>query len=184
EQVRPLLPAGPGCLVLVTSRDPLGGLVARDGARLLNLDVLAPVEARALLVAVLGADRVEAEPDAVDELARLCAYLPLALRIAAANVTVHRNEKIAAYTARLRRSDRLAALAVHGDPQTAVRAAFDLSYVALPEPAQRLFGLLGLAPGSDVTIGAAAALAATTLQEAGQLLGSLARAGLISEPVS
>jgi hypothetical protein len=72
ERVRPLLPGGTGCLVLVTSRDQLGGLVARDGARRIRLDVLAATEAHALLAQLLGAERVATEPAAVTELARLC----------------------------------------------------------------------------------------------------------------
>src|SRR6185369_5711268 len=83
DQVRPLLPGAPGCLVLVTSRDALTGLVARDGARGLRLDVLVATEANDLLTYLLGDDRVRAEPAAVTELAELCAYLPLALRITA-----------------------------------------------------------------------------------------------------
>ena len=88
-QVRPLLPASPGCLVLVTSRDRLSGLVARDGARRLSLDVLGADEAQLLLERILGGERVAAEPDAAAELARMCSYLPLALRIAAATLLDH-----------------------------------------------------------------------------------------------
>ncbi|HET9137790.1 AfsR/SARP family transcriptional regulator, partial [Actinophytocola sp.] len=82
EQVRPLLPGSAGCLVLVTSRDPLCGLVARDGAHRVALDALTPDEARALLARILPSAR----PDAIAELARLCAHLPLTLRTAAANL--------------------------------------------------------------------------------------------------
>src|SRR5439155_14566148 len=125
DQVRPLLPGSPGCLVLVTSRDAMAGLVALDGAHQVTLDVLPPDEADALLASLLGADRVAAEPDAAAELARLCAYLPLALRIAAANLTGQSGRAIADATAELRAGDRLAALQVTGDGQAAVRAAFD-----------------------------------------------------------
>src|SRR5205823_10796551 len=86
DQLRPLLPVAPSCLAVVTSRDALADLVAGDGARLLTLDVLAPDEAGDLLARILGDGRVAAEPAATAELARLCAYLPLALRIAAANL--------------------------------------------------------------------------------------------------
>ena len=84
QQVRPLLPGGPGCLVLITSRRQLAGLAATDGARLLTLDVLPPAEARQMLTARLGAGRAAAEPAAVTQIAALCAHLPLALAIAAA----------------------------------------------------------------------------------------------------
>ena len=181
EQVRPLLPGDPGCVVLVTSRDAFAGLTARDGAHRLTLDVLNPEDAHTLLVRILGARRVSAEPDATAELARLCAYLPLALRIAAATLNVRSQHRIAGYVADLRADDRLAQLAVDGDEDTAVRTAFDISYADLPAPACRLFRLLGLAPGPDITTPAAAALSGTTAVEAGRLLDRLARAHLIDE---
>jgi DNA-binding SARP family transcriptional activator/tetratricopeptide (TPR) repeat protein len=176
DQVRPLLPGAAGCLVLVTSRDALTGLVARDGARGLRLDVLAPAEARTLLTYLLGADRVHAQHDAVDELAALCAHLPLALRITAANLGAH---TVAEYNDLLRAGNRLAALQVDGDEQAAVRAAFDLSYAALPDDARRLFRLLGLVPGTDVTIEAAAALSGFDRGTVEALLTRLAAAHLV-----
>lgn len=176
DQVRPLLPGAPGCLVLVTSRDALTGLVARDGARGLRLDVLSPAEARTLLEYLLGADRVHAEDEAVTELAELCAYLPLALRITAANLGEH---TVAEYCELLRAGNRLATLQVDGDEQAAVRAAFDLSYAALPDDARRLFRALGLVPGTDVTVEAAAALAGVDVPAAEHLLTRLAAAHLV-----
>jgi DNA-binding SARP family transcriptional activator/tetratricopeptide (TPR) repeat protein len=180
EQVRPLLPGTPGCLVLVTSRDRLSGLVARDGARRLSLDVLAPGEARELLVGLLGTQRAAAELDAVEELARVCAYLPLALRIAAAHLTDRPRHGIAAFVAELA-ADRLAGLEVPGDEQAAVRAAFDVSYARLDEPARRLFRLLGLVPGPDVPVAAAAALADAPVAEVRRLLARLTGAHLLDE---
>lgn len=178
DQVRPLLPGAPGCLVLVTSRDALTGLVARDGARGLRLDVLTEDEARALLTYLLGADRVHAEERAARELAELCAHLPLALRITAANLGDH---TLAEYRDLLRAGNRLATLQVDGDEQAAVRAAFDLSYAALPDDARRLFRLLGLVPGPDVTVEAAAALAGVDAPAAAALLTRLAVAHLVDE---
>src|SRR5207244_129202 len=102
DQVRPLLPGGPGCLLLVTSRNQLAGLVARDGGRQLTLDVFTAEESHALLAGVVGRHRVTAEPDATAELAQLCAYLPLALRIAAANLARRPQHTIAGYAAELR----------------------------------------------------------------------------------
>jgi tetratricopeptide (TPR) repeat protein/transcriptional regulator with XRE-family HTH domain len=180
-QVRPLLPGSGGCLVLVTSRDRLAGLVARDGARRLSLEVLEASEAVALLARILGRERVVAEPQAAAELARVCGYLPLALRIAAANLTDQPHRSLAGYLAELQAGDRLAALQVDGDEQAAVRAAFDLSYRRLAPETQRLFRLLGLVPGPDVTAAAAAALAETTLEEAGRLLARLAGVHLLAE---
>src|SRR5439155_1002930 len=171
EQVRPLLPAGSGSLALVTSRDALAGLAA-DGAVPRTLDVLTRDEAHDLLTGLLGAARVGAEPVAAAELAHLCAYLPLAVRIAAANLPDR--ESLGAYTARLRAGNRLAALEVEGDREAAVRVAFELSYAGLPAPARRLFRLLGLIPGSDVTAEAAAALAGGSVAEVRPVLERLA----------
>ena len=179
EQVRPLLPGSPASLALVTSREALTGLVARDGARRLALDVLNNDEARALLALVLGAERVAAEPEPADELARLCGYLPLALRIAAAKLA--NGGSIAGGVADLSAGDRLAALEVYGDEQSAVRAAFDRSYAALPEPEQRMFRRLGLAPGPDAGLPAAAALAGTSTAQARSLLDRLVTAHLVDE---
>lgn len=180
-QVRPLLPGSPGCLALVTSRDRLAGLVARDGTHRLTLDVLDADDAHDLLAHLLGVAGVRAEPEATAELARACGYLPLALRIAAANLTDHPDRSIAAYVEDLVEGRRLDALAVAGDEENAVRAAFDLSYRTIPEPAQRMFRLLGLVPGPDITPPAAAALADIPPAEASRVLDRLAAAHLIGE---
>jgi DNA-binding SARP family transcriptional activator len=87
QQARPLLPAGPGCRVLVTSRRQLAGLAAADGARLLTLDLPSHAEARQMLTLRLAAECAAAEPDAVDQIVSLCARLPLALAVAAALAT-------------------------------------------------------------------------------------------------
>jgi tetratricopeptide (TPR) repeat protein len=179
DQVRPLLPASPGCLVLVTSRDTLGGLIARDGARHLTLDVLSQDEAEALLARVLGPERTHAEPEATGRLARLCALLPLALRIAAANLTFDPDRGIADHVAALSTGDRLGSLEVGADEQSAVRAAFALSYVGLTPAARRLFRLLGLAPGPDITAAAAGALAGLEPDVAARLLDRLAGSHLL-----
>jgi DNA-binding SARP family transcriptional activator/tetratricopeptide (TPR) repeat protein len=169
DQVRPLLPGTPGCLVVVTSRDRLRGLVARDGARRVELGMLGPDEATVLLGRMLGADRVAAEPAAAAELARMCAYLPLAVRIAAADVT----GSIADHVDRLRRADRLSAFDVPGDPASAVRASFEFSYAALDPAACRLFRLLGTIPAGEVGAPAAAALAGRPEPETRQVLDRL-----------
>ncbi len=174
-QIRPLLPGGAGCLVLVTSRDQLAGLVARDGAIRIALDVLSPAEARSLVTGLLGA-----EETGYTELAILCGHLPLALRIAAARITSSR-ASILDYVAQLRRN-RLDALEIDNDPEAAVRRALDHSYAALPPTARRLFRLLGLAPGPDFAPLAAAALAdLPTTPEATDLIRRLTAAHLIDE---
>jgi DNA-binding SARP family transcriptional activator len=100
-QVRPLLPASPGSLVVITSRDRLTGLVALDGARRIDLHALTPDESRDLLAGLIGRARVHAEPAAVAELARICAHLPQALRIAAAGLADEPHRTIASYAADL-----------------------------------------------------------------------------------
>ena len=179
EQVRPLVPGSPGCLVLVTSRDRLAGLSATHSARRLTLGVLSPGEAVSLLGWVLGTQRVAAEPEAASELAAVCGLLPLALRIAAANLACHPDQSIAEYAAGLREGDRLGDLAVDGDAGLAVRAAFDCSLAALDLEAQRLFWLLGIVPGPDFPAEAAAALAAVPVPQARWLLERLAAAHLV-----
>jgi DNA-binding SARP family transcriptional activator/tetratricopeptide (TPR) repeat protein len=152
DQVRPLLPDAASCLAVITSRDELREL---DASRL-RLGVLSDADAAGLLTSVLGADR--ATGDAVAELAALCGHLPLALRIAAANVAARPQQTIDVHLADLREGNRLTELSVPGDRQAAVRAAFDLSYAALSTSDQQLFRRLGLIPGVDFTPAVAAAL--------------------------
>ncbi|CCH32452.1 BTAD domain-containing putative transcriptional regulator [Actinosynnema sp. NPDC047251] len=181
-QVRPLLPGTPACTVLITSRNRLDGLVAHEGARQLRLDVLGPEDAREVLSRIAGAARVAGAPEAVGDLVALCGGLPLALRIAAAHLAAQPARSISDYVTALAAGDRLAALEVQGDPTAAVAAAVDLSY-ALQEPlAQRLFRLIGMVPGPDVTAPAVAALADIGHTEAEQGLRALVAANLVEQP--
>ncbi|MEV8456177.1 BTAD domain-containing putative transcriptional regulator [Streptomyces sp. NPDC052095] len=182
DQVRPLLPGSGDCRTVITSRTHLSGLIANDGARPLGLDVLNLSEAHALLTRILGEHRVAVEPDAVVELARLCGWLPLAIRIAGANLIAHRTIGVAEYCAELAGGNPLSRLQVEGDERSAVRAAFHLSYEALSEPARRMFRLLGLAPGPDITAPGAAALIDAGPGEAERLLRTLAHAHLVQQP--
>ncbi|MEU6541014.1 BTAD domain-containing putative transcriptional regulator [Streptomyces sp. NPDC047000] len=182
-QVRPLLPGAPGCLVIVTSRNQLSGLVAVDGAHPLHLDVLSEPEARALLARRLGADRIAAEPDAVEEIIARCARLPLALAVTAARAATRSAISLAAIAAELRDSaDGLDAFR-DGDPAADVRAVFSWSYHSLTPDAARLFRLLGLHPGPDIALPAAASLAGLTLPHTRQLLAELIQAHLVDESV-
>jgi DNA-binding SARP family transcriptional activator/tetratricopeptide (TPR) repeat protein len=182
EQVRPLLPGSAGCLVVVTSRRSLPGLAA-EGARVLTLDVMSQAEAGELLSARLGARRAAAEPEAVSELAALCARLPLALAVAAVHAAARPDLALASLTAQLRdmggRLDELAA----GDRASSVRAVLSWSYQNLSGPAARMFRLLGLHPGPDVTAAAAASLAGIGVPAARRILAELSSAHLIMEPV-
>jgi tetratricopeptide (TPR) repeat protein/transcriptional regulator with XRE-family HTH domain len=183
RQVRPLLPAGPGSLVLVTSRRQLGGLAAADGARLLTLDTLRHAEAVQLLAARLGAARAAAEPAAAGQIARLCACLPLALAVAAARAAARPGFPLAALAAELADSaGRLDALDA-GDPGSSVRAVFSWSYQQLSDESARMFRLLGLHPGPDISVPAAASLLGIAEAHARRLLRELARAHLTVEHV-
>jgi DNA-binding SARP family transcriptional activator len=182
DQVRPLLPSSPGSVALITSRDRLAGLLARDGATRITLDVLDPDEAVALLTRILGVERVAAEPAAARDLAEVCGYLPLALRIAAANLADQAGVPIADRVAELRAGSRLAALTIEGDAASALRSAFDQSYATLDQATARLFRLLGLHPGPDVTPPAAAVLAGVPVAAATAALHRLVAAHLVTEP--
>ena len=181
-QVRPLLPATPTAMVLITSRSELASLVVTHGATTISLDVLTVAEARDMLTERLGADRVAAEPEAADELIGLCARLPLALAITAARAVTHPGFTLAALTAELRDAKgRLDALST-GEDATDVRAVLSWSYQNLQPPAARMFRLLGLHPGPEITAAAAASLAGTGLAEARRLLRELTRCHLLAEP--
>jgi tetratricopeptide (TPR) repeat protein len=183
QQVRPLLPASPASLVIVTSRNQLGGLAAADRARLLTLDVLGQGEAVQMLTSRLGAGRAAAEPGAAGEIAALCGRLPLALAIAAARAQARPDFPLAALAAELRdRAGRLDALDA-GDPAASVRAVFSWSYRQLSAAAARMFRLLGLHPGPDISPEASASLAAVDEPEARHLLAELTRAHLVAEHV-
>ncbi|HLU57068.1 MAG TPA: BTAD domain-containing putative transcriptional regulator [Pseudonocardia sp.] len=181
EQVAPLLPGSPGCAVLVTSRRQLGGLVAVHGARSLPLDVLPDAEARALLAGHLGRERLDAEPDAVDAVLRACAGLPLALAIVAARASTRPHLPLAAVAEELQNGPgRLDALDA-GDARADLRSVFSWSYRALRPEAARLFRRLGLHPGPDVGLPAAAGLAGVDVHEVRPLLAELTGASLLTE---
>jgi DNA-binding SARP family transcriptional activator len=180
EQVRSLLPGESGCLVLVTSRDALAGLVARDGARRVLLDVLSPGDAVALLRELIG-PRVEAEPEAAARLADSCCQLPLALRVAAELAAARPELALATLAAELDGQGWLDALEAGGDPATAVRAVFSWSCSYLSAGAARAFRLAALHPGADFDAHAVAALTGTSYQEASRALAELVRASLIQQ---
>ncbi|TDP94902.1 ATP-binding protein [Labedaea rhizosphaerae] len=182
EHVRELLPGEPNCLVVITSRDALTGLVAREGARRLDLDLLPEADAIALL-ATLVPDRAEAEPAAVAALADQCARLPLALRIAAEHARNHPDLPLGTLVHELRdERHRLDLLDAGGDARTEVRAVLSWSYRQLNPAAARLFELLGPLPGADFDAYAAAALLGTDLVDARTQLDTLRQAHLLQTP--
>ncbi|MBB5800373.1 DNA-binding SARP family transcriptional activator/tetratricopeptide (TPR) repeat protein [Saccharothrix ecbatanensis] len=180
EHVRPLLPGSPDCLVLVTSRDQLSGLVA-DGARHLTVDLLEADEARRLLAGRLGAERIAAEPRAVDEIVALCARLPLALAVVAARAATHPKFGLVALARELRAARGSLDEFSGADPATDPRAVFSWSYLQLTADAARLFRLTGLHPGPDLGTHAAASLAGLPSRAVRPLLAELSRAHLVTE---
>jgi tetratricopeptide (TPR) repeat protein/transcriptional regulator with XRE-family HTH domain len=179
EQVRPLLPGSASVAVLVTSRDCLAGLVARDGASRLDLDRLPTADAVALLRQLIG-ERADADPVATEALAERCARLPLALRVIAELAVSRPLARLCELVAELddvrRRLDWFDAA---GDPRTAVPVAFSWSLRHLPDAAARAFPLLGLHPGPDFDPYAVAALAGMEAARAQRALEALANARLI-----
>jgi DNA-binding SARP family transcriptional activator len=183
DQVRPLLPGSPGSLVLVTSRSQLTGLVVAEGATPLTLDVLTQEEAHELLGRRLGKDVVAAEPEAASELISLCARLPLALGVAAGRAATRPGFSLAALAAELRDTRNRLEMLDAGDAATDVRAVLSWSYEQLSPSAARMFRLLGLHPGPDVSLAAAASLAGVSRSEAASALRELTRVHALAEHV-
>ena len=180
-QVAPLLPGDPSCMVVVTSRHQLAGLVTAHGARLLDLDVLTEVEARELLTRHLGHGRVAAEPEAVTELLKRCAGLPLALGIVAARAVTHPGFPLSVLAEELREVSTCLDALDAGELNVNLRAVLSWSYQALDAEAAGVFGLLGLAPGPDISLPAAASLTAQPISHARKLLRDLETAHLVQE---
>ncbi|MDP9795877.1 tetratricopeptide (TPR) repeat protein [Catenuloplanes nepalensis] len=183
-QVRPLLPGTDTCLVLVTTRSRLSGLAARDGARRLTLDLLPETDAVTLLRALTSGYRADDDsPGAYEELAQLCARLPLALRIAAERAASRPRMPLTDLIRDLRDESALwdALTAEDSDEADAVRTVFAWSYRALTEPAARLFRFLGLHPGAEFSTEAAAALAGAPVPITRQHLDLLVGTHLIEQ---
>jgi tetratricopeptide (TPR) repeat protein/transcriptional regulator with XRE-family HTH domain len=178
DQVRPLLPAGPGCLVLVTSRSQLTSLIAGQGAHPVTLDVLADAEAGELLTGRLGAEH--ADPATVARLVGLCARLPLALAVVAARATTRPRQPLSTLADELvNERGRLDGLD-GGDATTSVRAVLSWSYASLSVSGAGMFRLLGVHPGPDIDALAAASLAGVDRDTAHAALTELTRANLLS----
>jgi DNA-binding SARP family transcriptional activator/tetratricopeptide (TPR) repeat protein len=183
-QVRPLLPGSPGSLVLVTSRNELTGLVAAEGARPLTLEVLSAAEAHEMLARRLGRDRVAAEPEAAAEIIEYCARLPLALSIAAGRAVGRPKRPLAEVAAELRDARGRLDVLEADDAITDVRAVLSWSYDQLSETSACMFRLLGLHPGRDISLAAAASLAGVTRAQAGTAMRELTRAHMVAEHLS
>ncbi|CAM5632774.1 ATP-binding protein [Streptomyces atroolivaceus] len=173
-QVRELLPAHGRAVVMVTSRRMLTGL---HGARRLVLGELAPCEAVAFLTAMIGTRRASAESSALEDLARQCGYLPLALRVAGSWLATRTSWTVRRLAERLAVVERRLDALVAGDMR--VSSAFDLSYHQLTPDAARLFRRLALVPGPDAGPACAARLIGQDLPSAEAALGELIETGLL-----
>ena len=177
-QVTPLLPGGSQCTVLITSRDRMSGLVTTHDAHPLPLPMLSEPDAHTVLTLRLGSDRLAREPDAVRALLASCAGLPLALSIAAGRAQEHPDFPLATLAGELRAATtRLGALDT--DPATSVRTVLSSSYTALAAGPARLFGLIGLAPGVDLSLSAASGLAGGSVERTRALLRVLVDGSLV-----
>ncbi|GGK75615.1 AfsR/SARP family transcriptional regulator [Mangrovihabitans endophyticus] len=181
SQVRPLLPGPSGCVVVVTSREALTGLVAAEGADTLGLDVLSTDDGAQMLGGRLGPERLIGEWRAASEIIESCAGLPLALAVAAARAAARPQSPLSDLADELGRARNLLDVLAGNDPHTDLRAVLANSYLALSAPGRRMFRLLGLHPGADITAPAAASLAALPLPQASALLAELAAASLLRE---
>ncbi|SMD26109.1 AfsR/SARP family transcriptional regulator [Kibdelosporangium aridum] len=179
DQVAPLLPGRPGSAVVVTSRSELAGLSVLYGGNRLSLQPLSPHHARDLVARIAGAKRCDQDEAAATELTSLCGRMPLALRIAAANLASRPGMQISRYAEDLRTGDRLAKLRTHGESGLAVRAAFDISFATLSPADRRAFSLLGVIPGNDFSASAASALVCCTMDETVEMLDRLVAANLL-----
>ncbi|MEU1284211.1 BTAD domain-containing putative transcriptional regulator [Kitasatospora sp. NPDC005856] len=180
DQVLPLLPAEPGCVVVVTSRHRLTGLLAVADARVLSLESLRAEEAFGVLAGIAGRPRLEAEQEAAQRVVGLCEGLPLALRIAGSRLATRPHWRVATLAGELSdERSRLAALATEGT--LSIAAALELTVRTLPEPAVALFRLLGVHPGQQVDTAAAATLAGTDRRTAAAVLELLHQAHLVEE---
>lgn len=189
--VRPLLPGSSNCLVAITSRTRMSGLVIREGAHRVSVETLSQAESVRLLRTIIAGHRpdnedTDAEDTDLAELALLCARLPLALRIVAERAAARPHMPLRDLITELRDESGIwDALSVSGegaaDEADAVRTVFAWSYRALTPSVARMFHLLGLHPGPDFSVEAAAALAATTPVRARRYLDVLTGAHLLEE---
>ena len=180
DQVRPLLPGSSGCMTVVTSRTQLTPLVAMHGALPLTLELLTPEQSRDLLERRLGASRVAAEQAAAEQVIARCAGLPLALAIVAAHAEVTATP-LSVLAGQLQDFDGMLDSLTAGDGSTDLRAVFSWSTSALTPQAAVLYRLLGLHPGPDLTVAAAASIAGKPLERTRLGLGELVRASLLTE---
>lgn len=176
-QIRPLLPGAGGCLVLVTSRSLITGL---DGAISVPLGLMTRVDATELLGNIVGEERLNGAEGAVAELAEVCGFLPLAIRIAGARLKNRPTWTVSHLVRRLRSEGRL--LEELSADDRSVAAAIGLSYRGLPPAHQRLFRFLALTFAGDFSVWVAAATAGMSRDETEIILEDLVDARLLHQP--
>jgi DNA-binding SARP family transcriptional activator/tetratricopeptide (TPR) repeat protein len=180
DQVRDLLPGAPGCLVLVTSRDSLGGIAVHHGGHLIEVPPLSQHETQDLLRVHLS-DRATAAPTATAALADQCARLPLALRIVAQRAAARPTVTLAELVTELADEHHRLDLLDSGESHSSARAVFSWSYRQLPGTEAQLFRLLGVLPGRDIDLHGLTALTGTDLRFARQAVAGLVRRHLMFE---
>lgn len=181
DQVRPLLPASRGCLVIVTSRHRMTSLVTREGARYVQVDRLTGPESRQLLINRLGKRRATMDPESLDKVIALCAGLPLALAIVAARVALNPAVSLSAVVSDVSApSARLDALS-SADSSDDVRSVFSWSYRALAPATAQVFRALAVHPGPGMSLESVASIAGVGRTPARQLLTELVTANLLDE---
>lgn len=181
DQVRALMPGTPGCVTIVSSRDQMSSLIADQPMRFFRLDPLPDPQARDLLASRLGSDRIAAEPEAVDGIVKSCAGLPLALVSVVARALTHPSFPLRALADELLCQQGRIDMLSRGEQATSVRAAFSISYRLLSAAAARMFRLVGLHCGPEISVPAAASLSGAALSQARLLLAELDAANLVTE---
>jgi DNA-binding SARP family transcriptional activator/tetratricopeptide (TPR) repeat protein len=181
EQARPLLPGTPGCLVLVTSRNRLGGLAIAHGADMFTLDALSPEEAQEFIVSRIGVTARSAEEDALNSIVERCGGLPLALAVVSSRASAGSGHRLADIARELRDAEGRLDGFSGSDMDNALRAIFSLSYRLLSEPAAQMFRLISVHPGQELTLPAAASLIGLPRAPSQALLGELLRTRLLTE---
>lgn len=181
DQVVPLLPGSPTCGVVVTSRNRLPGLINVYGGRPLPLDVLQQEEAYAVLATRLGSNRLDTEPEAAAELLRYCAGFPLALSVVAGQAEAHPTFSLATLASELNDSASRLSGMDNDDLISDFSAVLSWSYRALSPLPAKVFRLLSLMTGEDITSSAVASLAALPWQEAKAALRTLEQMSLLHQ---
>ncbi|MGI5145102.1 ATP-binding protein [Plantactinospora sp. CA-294935] len=178
-QVRPLLPTSSSCVVLVTARWRLGGLVS-DGAHFLMVEPLPEPMATELLSRAVGVDRTGSDPAATASLVDLCGGFPIALAVTGARLATRPRWPIRRLVKELtEKHHRLRGLG--GREQVSVQGAFDLSYQQLPDPVARCYRTLGLHPGAEFGLEVVAAALEAGEEETAAHLDALLEANLLVE---